>query len=98
MPERVVICGAISTYNATEPPSGPPNYIHLLVKRARMEGFIILDHRDRYQEMALELAGWLMAGKIRHREHIVSGLENAPAALNMLWDGSNEGKLMIEVV
>ncbi len=95
---RVVICGAISTYNATEPPPGPGNYIHLLVKRARMEGFIILDHRDRYQEMALELGGWLAAGKIRHREHIVSGLENAPAALNMLWDGSNRGKLMIEVV
>jgi NADPH-dependent curcumin reductase CurA len=95
---RVVICGAISTYNDTEPPPGPRNYIHLLVKRARMEGFIILDHRDRYQAMALELAGWLMAGKLRHREHVVTGLENAPAALNMLWDGSNEGKLMIEVV
>jgi hypothetical protein len=95
---RVVICGAISAYNATEPPPGPANYIHLLVKRARMEGFIILDHQDRYRAMALELGGWLMAGRIKHREHIVPGLENAPAALNMLWDGSNEGKLMIEVL
>jgi NADPH-dependent curcumin reductase CurA len=94
---RVVICGAISTYNDTEMPPGLRNYIHLLVKRARMEGFIILDHRDRYREMAHELGGWLMAGRLKHREHIVSGLENAPSALNMLWDGSNHGKLMIEV-
>lgn len=95
---RVVICGAISTYNDTEPAPGPQNYIHLLVKRARMEGFIILDHQDRYPSMLLELASWLAAGRIRHREHIIRGLENAPAALNRLWDGTHRGKLMIEVV
>jgi NADPH-dependent curcumin reductase CurA len=94
---RVVICGAISIYNATEPPPGPANYIHLLVKRARMEGFIVLDHRQRYAEVVAELAAWLMSGRIKHRDHIVQGLENAPAALGMLFDGSNNGKLMIEV-
>jgi len=95
---RVVICGAISTYNATVPPHGPRNYIHLLVKRARMEGFIVMDYRDRYPEVLAELGDWLMGGRIKHREHIVQGLENAPAALGMLFDGSNQGKLMIEVV
>jgi NADPH-dependent curcumin reductase CurA len=94
---RVVICGAISIYNATDAPSGPRNYIHLLVKRARMEGFIVMDYKDRYPEILKELGGWLLGGRIKHREHIVQGLENAPAALGMLFDGSNQGKLMIEV-
>jgi len=95
---RVVICGAISIYNATETPRGLRNYIHLLVKRARMEGFIVMDHKERYAEIVEELSAWLMGGQVQHREHVVQGLESAPAALGMLFDGSNQGKLMIEVV
>jgi NADPH-dependent curcumin reductase CurA len=94
---RVVICGAISVYNATEPPPGPANYIHLLVQRARMEGFIIFDYLDRYREAQAEIGRWMAEGRIKYREHVVRGLENAPQALLMLFDGSNRGKLMVEV-
>ena len=95
---RVVICGAISVYNATEPPPGPMNYIHLLIQRARMEGFIVMDYEERYGEAQEAIGTWLAAGKIRYRSHVVVGLENAPQALGMLFDGSNHGKLLVEVV
>lgn len=94
---RVVICGAISMYNATEPQPGPANYIHLLVQRARMEGFIIFDYIDRYREAQAELGRWMAEERIKYREHVVQGLEKAPQALLMLFDGSNRGKLMVEV-
>ena len=63
-----------------------------------MDGFIVMDHQERYSEIVAELSTWLMSGRIQHREHVVQGLENAPSALGMLFDGSNQGKLMIEVV
>lgn len=94
---RVVICGAIAVYNATEQPPGPASYIHLLVKRARMEGFIVMDFEERYPEALGALGEWLAAGRLAHRFHVVEGLENAPRALGMLFDGSNNGKLLIEV-
>ncbi len=95
---RVVLCGAISQYNnAEEAPKGPGNYLSLLINRARMEGFIVLDYQERYSDALAELGRWLMAGKIRYREDIVDGLENAPNALLKLFDGSNEGKLMVRL-
>ena len=94
----MVICGAISQYNnEDEPPKGPSNYLSLLVNRARMEGFIILDYHQRYGEGVAELGRWLQQGKLKYREHIVDGLENAPEAMLMLFDGSNRGKLMVRV-
>jgi len=94
---RVVICGAISTYNATEPPKGPANYLALLVQRARMEGFLVMDYHARYPEAQAELGRWLGEGKLRYREEVIEGLENAPKALLRLFDGSNTGKLMVKV-
>jgi len=94
---RVVICGAISQYNATEPPKGPANYLALLVQRARMEGFVVLDFQARYAEAQAQLAGWLAEGKLHYREDVVEGLENAPKALLRLFDGSNTGKLMVKI-
>lgn len=94
---RVVICGAISIYNTTERPPGPSNYIQLLVRRARMEGFLVMDYRDRYAAAQAELGSWLAAGQLHYRFHVVQGLESAPEALNMLFDGSNEGKLVVEI-
>jgi len=94
---RVVICGAISQYNATEPPKGPANYLALLVQRARMEGFIVMDYTARYPEAQGQLARWLAEGKLHYREDVVEGLENAPKALLRLFDGSNTGKLMVKV-
>ena len=95
---RVVICGAISQINATTLPPGPANYIRLLTKRARMEGFVTLDYADRWQAASDRLARWVLAGEILHREHIIDGLEQAPAALIGMLRGENMGKTMVRLL
>ena len=97
MHARVVICGAISTYNAEKPPPGPRGYINLLVKRARMEGFVVFDYMPRAREAFAELAPLVMEGKLHYREDIRDGLENAPAALVDLYTGGNRGKLLVKI-
>jgi NADPH-dependent curcumin reductase len=92
---RVVLCGAISTYNSDGPPPGPSNYLSLLVRRGRMEGFIIIDYLDRFPAAQLEVAGWMAQGKIKSSEHVVEGLEKAPDALNLLFSGGNTGKVIV---
>jgi NADPH-dependent curcumin reductase len=94
---RVVLCGAISTYNSDGPPPGPSNYLNLLVRRGRMEGFIILDYLDRFPAAQMEMAGWIAKGKIKSSEHIVEGLEKAPEALNLLFSGGNTGKVIVQL-
>ncbi|WP_166254731.1 NADP-dependent oxidoreductase [Marinobacter salicampi] len=95
---RVVICGAISQYNNTEAPKGPSNYMSLLVNRARMEGMVVFDYADRYRDAAREMAGWMKEGKLKHREHIVEGIEKFPDHLMMLFRGENFGKLVLKVI
>lgn len=97
MHARVVICGAISQYNNTEAPKGPSNYMSLLVNRARMEGMVVFDYADRYGDAAKDMANWMQAGKLKHREHIVEGLEQFPEHLMMLFRGENFGKLVLKV-
>jgi NADPH-dependent curcumin reductase CurA len=93
---RVVICGAISQYNATEKVTGPSNYMQLLVTRSRMEGFVVFDYAGRYADAARELAQWLAEGKLVAREEIVSGGVAAfPDALGRLFAGENTGKLIL---
>ena len=70
---RVVLCGAISTYNSDGPPPGPSNYLRLVVNRGRMEGFIILDYLDRFPAAQMEVAAWIAEGKIKSSEHLVAG-------------------------
>jgi NADPH-dependent curcumin reductase CurA len=95
---RVVICGAISQYNATESVRGPQNYMQLLVARARMEGFVVFDYANRFREAAKELAGWIAEGKLVAREDIVDGGVDAfPATLNKLFGGENTGKLILRL-
>jgi NADPH-dependent curcumin reductase CurA len=94
---RVVLCGAVSQYNATETVRGPANYLALVVDRARMEGFIIFDYAKRYGEATRELAAWRAAGKLRSREDVVEGLDNFPDALLRLFRGENLGKLVLRV-
>ncbi|MEA2209838.1 MAG: hypothetical protein QOF54_2315, partial [Solirubrobacteraceae bacterium] len=93
---RIVLCGAISTYNDRGALSGPANYRNLIVKRGRMEGFLILDYLDRMPEAQVEMAKWLAEGKIKSSEHVVEGLENAPDALNLLFTGGNTGKVIVQ--
>jgi NADPH-dependent curcumin reductase CurA len=98
MKARVPICGAISQYNNETAVKGPANYLSLLVSRARMEGFIVFDYAKRYGEAAAEIAGWIGAGKIRTKEHVVSGgIDDFPETLQMLFRGDNVGKLVLQV-
>src|SRR5665213_11702 len=96
MRARVVLCGAISQYNEDRP-VGPRNYLQLIIKRARMEGFLILDYLDRFPAAQLEMAGWVMEGQIHYREHVVEGLERAGEALSLLFSGGNTGKVVVTV-
>lgn len=94
---RIVLCGLISQYNATEPVPGPYNFVNILVKRARVEGFIVMDYLPRAQEAFADLAKWYSEGRIKYRVDVVEGLEQAPSALNRLFEGANTGKLIIKV-
>jgi NADPH-dependent curcumin reductase CurA len=94
---RIVICGAIAQYNA-DAMEGPRNYMQLLVRRARMEGFVVFDYTDRYREAAQEIAGWMQEGRFTTREDIVGAPVDAfPQVLRRLFDGDNVGKLVLEV-
>ncbi|MEU8825103.1 NADP-dependent oxidoreductase [Streptomyces sp. NPDC048636] len=95
---RVVICGAISQYNATDRVQGPANYLSLLVNRASMTGMVVFDYADRYPEATAELAEWLSAGKLRSLEDVVDGsVEAFPDTLLRLFKGENTGKLVLKV-
>ncbi|VFB21806.1 NADP-dependent oxidoreductase [Pseudomonas fragi] len=94
---RVIICGAISQYNNKEAVKGPANYLSLLVNRARMEGFVVMDYADRYTAAGQEMAGWLLKGQLKSKEHIVEGLESFPESLAKLFSGENHGKLVLKV-
>jgi len=94
---RVVICGAISQYNATQP-HGPANYMQLLVERASMTGFLVFDYAERYPEAIAELAQWLQAGELQSREDVVRGdLDQFPEVLLRLFRGENTGKLILKL-
>jgi len=94
---RIVLCGAIASYNESGTGKGIANASNLIVKRGRMEGFLILDYFDRLDAARAEIAGWLGEGKIKSSEHVVEGLENAPDALNLLFTGGNTGKVIVQV-
>ena len=94
---RVIICGAISQYNNKEAVKGPANYLSLLVNRARMEGFVVMDYADRFVEAGQEMAGWLDKSQLISKEDIVEGLETFPESLLKLFSGENFGKLILKV-
>jgi NADPH-dependent curcumin reductase CurA len=94
---RVVLCGLISGYNDADPPRGPRSFANLLVQRAKLEGFIVLDHLDRIGEAAADISGWIREGKLEPLETVVEGFDQLPTALNMLFDGANTGKLVLRV-
>jgi NADPH-dependent curcumin reductase CurA len=97
MKARIVICGAISQYNATEAIQGPKNYLSLLVNRARMEGIVVFDWAPRYGEAVTAIAQWMAAGKLKSKEDIVEGIETFPETLLKLFSGENFGKLILKV-
>ena len=94
---RISLCGMIAQYNADEPVPGPYNMINIVAKRAKIQGFIVTDYMPRVMEAMNDLGAWFMAGKLKYRVEVVEGLRNAPTALGKLFDGSNQGKLIIKV-
>ena len=94
---RVVLCGGISGYNEKVPPPGPRNLMNLVLQRARMEGFIVIDYMARFPEGATQLGKWLAEGRIAHREDVQEGIENAPETLLRLFKGLNTGKQLLKV-
>lgn len=98
---RVVMCGAIAGYNETDPNTHGTNCVRnvaeIIVKRVCMEGFVCLDYLDRASEAFAALGKWHQEGKLKYRVQVVEGLRNAPAAMNMLFDGRNQGKLIVAV-
>ena len=93
---RVVISGAVSQYNAEGKPSGPANYMQLLVARASMTGFVVFDYADRYAEGVSQLTRWRQSGELRSREDVVhGGIEQFPEVLLRLFEGANTGKLVL---
>ena len=93
---RIVICGLIAEYNATEP-YGYKRMRSMLVNRIRMQGMIVFDWKDRYGEAVAGLAALLAEGKLKYRESIVDGLDNAPRALIGLLKGENFGKQLVRI-
>ena len=94
---RIVLCGGIASYNDVEPRPGPRNLMNLVIRRARMEGFIVIDYLARMEEAVQALLGWVRAGEIVHEEDVQQGFENIPATLNRLFTGQNLGKQLLQL-
>jgi len=96
MNARIAICGAISQYNS-DAVKGPANYLSLLVNRARMEGFVVLDYARRYREAAMQMGMWMAQGKLKSKEHVEEGIENFRDTFLRLFSGEKLGKLVLKV-
>lgn len=94
---RVVICGGISRYTLGKMPAGPENYFNLIFMRATMAGFIVLDWMNEYPMARRRMTQWIREGRIRYKEDIQEGFENAPRTLMRLFEGKNFGKQMLKV-
>ena len=94
---RIIACGSISTYNATESPPGPTNLFQVVTKRLMWKGFIVTDHYDRFPDFARDMSAWIAAEKIRHPETVHDGIESAPQAFMGLFRGDNLGKMLVRL-
>jgi NADPH-dependent curcumin reductase CurA len=98
MHARIVICGAISQYNNTEPVKGPSNYLSLLVNRATMQGMVVFDYAKDYGSAARQMAEWMMAGKLKSKEDVYEGIENFYETFLRLFSGEKMGKLVLKII
>ena len=94
---RMVLCGLISSYEKDGPAAGPTDFSRILMRRLRVEGFIVIDHLSHAKEAMAELAPWVQSGQLRWKDHVVPGLENAVDAMQLLFSGRNEGKLIVGI-
>jgi len=94
---RIVLCGGISGYNLADAPPGPRNLMNLVVRRARMEGFIVIDYAARFPEATATLTREVAAGRLAHRVDVQKGIENAPRTFRRLFAGENLGKQLLQL-
>jgi NADPH-dependent curcumin reductase CurA len=94
---RIVLCGMISQYNASSPLPGPSNLFLAITNRLKLQGFIVRDHYDLLNEFHDAMAKWVDEGKIKWKETVVEGIENAPKAFLGLFKGENFGKMLVKI-
>ena len=94
---RMALCGMISTYNAEGAVPGPAEFTRILMRRIKVQGFIVIDYLPRAAEAMSELIPWVASGQIKYKVHIERGLETAPHAVKRLFTGDHDGKLLVQV-
>jgi NADPH-dependent curcumin reductase CurA len=94
---RMAVCGLISSYNSDRPMAGPKDFGRVLMNRLTIQGFVVLDHFSRAREAYGDLADWIESGQLRWKDHVLRGLDSAPEAMNRLFTGEHDGKLMVQV-
>ncbi len=94
---RIIICGRISQMNTASPVSGLKNMAHVLVKRLTIRGFLIFDHQNEMEPFERDMSNWLLEGKIKFKETIFEGIENAPKSFIDLLNGKNIGKMLVKI-
>jgi NADPH-dependent curcumin reductase CurA len=94
---RIVLCGMISQYNLTSTPTGPSNLFLAITNRLKLQGFIVKDHYDVLNEFYADMSKWIGEGRIKWRETVIEGLENAPKAFLYLFKGENIGKMLVRI-
>ena len=94
---RMPVCGLISGYNRDGPEPGPSDFARVLMRRLTIKGFIIIDYFPRAAEGFADLGTWVSEGKLKWKDHIVDGLENAMDALGLLFTGAHDGKLLLRI-
>jgi NADPH-dependent curcumin reductase CurA len=94
---KIALCGLISQYNAGASTSGPRNFANVLTRRIDVRGFIILDHFARYGDFVAQMLPWVQQGRVKWRQTVYEGLENAPQAFLDLFSGGNTGKAVVRI-
>lgn len=94
---RIALCGMVANYNDAEPAAGPPGMMSMIAKRLTIRGFIVTDHADACREYVGKASRWLAEGKLRYRETVTRGLENAPQAFIDMLKGGNIGKQIVQL-
>ena len=93
----MALCGMISAYNEDGPMPGPRDFGRILMQRLTVRGFIVIDYLRQAPGAFADLSSWIAEGRLAWKDHVVDGLEEAVAALDLLFTGGNDGKLVVRV-
>ncbi|WP_257288289.1 NADP-dependent oxidoreductase, partial [Endozoicomonas sp. SESOKO2] len=94
---RIAVCGMIDQYNSSSPVPGPANLSQMIVKKLKMQGFIVFEHWDHYPEFVQQMSHWIQESKISWKETVFEGIEQAPEAFLGLFSGINTGKMLVKL-